>query len=127
MPQDNKKGYYYEIDVTYAVVLPVGEDGAPIEVEKTETVKCLYLKRTNKHHSKLAMMLTKLGNDMESISDIAEKFVECAVEAPGKKDIQKDMFACINIFNNEKVQEDVEDFLLKLDFVRAAIERSQAD
>jgi hypothetical protein len=121
--ENNNKGYHYEIPVTYAVTMPVGENGAPVEVEKTETVKVLYLKRTNRAHSKLAMLLTKPGNDMETIADIAEKFVECAVdcEAKMKKDIKNDVFACMNIFQNETVQEDIEDFLLKLDFVRAAM------
>lgn len=126
MSQGNKKGYHYEVDVTYAVKMPIGENGAMIEVEKTETVKVRYLSRTNRAHSKIAMMLTKPGNDIEAITDIAEKFVECAVEeCPIKKEIKADLIACVNIFNNEKVQEDIEDFLFKLDFVRAAMTAAQ--
>jgi hypothetical protein len=62
----------------------------------------------------------KHGNDVESVPDIADKFVECAVECDEKlkKDIRNDLFACTNIYYNEKVQEDIKGFLLNLDILR---------
>ena len=118
---DNKNKYYYEIEVTYAEVLPVGENGAPIEVEKTETVKVRYLSRTNRHHTKLALQFIKFDNIKEAAldTDVAELFVEHAIDADDKlkKAIKNDLFACINIFHNAKVMEDMDSFLLKLNFV----------
>lgn len=108
--------YTYSIPVSYYIQQP-NLNGDIEEVEKTEIIEILKLQRTNKKHSEFILKLieySQYDNITCKLHEISTDFISCAVTSPCKDDLLKDIFACINIWDNKDVQEDVNRFFTKL-------------
>lgn len=125
MPQTENKGFHYELPVKYYVKEPNPAGGGLIEALKEAVVKVLYLQRTNAAHSRLAFKIMGAGADFEKLPDIAREFVLATVDDKIKEDIAKDTVACVNLYFNVKVKEDIDAFLSSLDFVEATTENGE--
>lgn len=91
----------------------IDKDGYLIEVPKEETITLWKLQRTNKAHSKfiLHLMRAQEGLSEIDIDDLAVEFVSIAVKDDNlRKELEKDLFACMTIFTSDEVKEDINRF-----------------
>lgn len=90
----------YPVKVTYFKRGADGKGGL-VEIETSATVNVCRLSRTSVEHTKFGLSLIQAGRFVKMTID-DEKVV---------KDLQNDLVACISLFNNEDVQEDINRFL----------------
>ena len=101
----------YPVKVTYFKRGADGKGGL-VEIETSATVNVCRLSRTSVEHTKFGLSLIQAGRDLDETADLACRFVKMTIDDEKVvKDLQNDLVACISLFNNEDVQEDINRFL----------------
>lgn len=101
----------YPVKVTYFKRGADGKGGL-VEIETSATVNVCRLSRTSVEHTKFGLSLIQAGPDLDETADLACRFVKMTIDDEKVvKDLQNDLVACISLFNNEDVQEDINRFL----------------
>lgn len=109
----------YSVVASY-FVMDIDEKGLPIETRlENQKIELFRFMRRNVEHGKFCLDIL-YGRVSEE--DIARRFIElCCVDDKIKEVLLGDVLACIEIFGNEKVQEELRDFFDKWDLFKKAI------
>lgn len=133
LSEDRKRDLLYTVELSYTTITMV--DGVPTEmVMDNQPVQIIKLQRRNLNHSNMAMDLIKLGApkehrdaDVMTEKEIALAFARnCVYDKRQREDIEKDLFACWELYTSEAVQADFDRFFDSWAFLRKLKEESQS-
>lgn len=127
MTQQTNNTGTFTINVTYFTT--DFNDGQMIERKTTQPVEFFHLMRRNQAHSKYAIkILGLLGSDQSVVTDeamqLAQEYVKIAcTNEKVAEDICMDICACLEIYANKAVKEDLERFFGTWDFLSTPLEK----